>query len=416
MHHRSSSLSTIASLLPLIAASIALGCVAPATSAEEAVGVSFGPGDDEVAQGDSALIGQSELEIGRGLYAASFPSAALGPGDVSASLKAWDTPIRAQGGRGWCTAFGTVGAMENVIKHRLGIDADLSEIDHWRSYQEAYMLTSVNSAANTAIAPESAWPYWGNPVANYKTKRIAKVKSYVSPQNRDEVLAELRAGNPLVLGFTTYSNFNNTGSDGRMGMPLRFRAGGHAVAVTGFVRDAGYQGGGYLIIKNSHGARWGNSGYGHLPLDYCRQSSCYFIGIRSVEYNGQIASGGSAPANPPPPPPPTPQNPDPTPAPPAADIDDTVVQTIAEHDPSNPARFRLRISGAQSILDRVAQVRYDVDETFGSGRYATSADRTRSFLTSTIYKTYDHNWRTNGTQLRLKDGTTVDLSGAVIRW
>ena len=75
--------------------------------------------------------------------------------------------------------------------------------------------------------------------------------------------------------------------------------GGHAVAVTGFVRDTSYAGGGYFAFKNSWGSSFGARGYGHLPVAYCQSSPCYFLAIRSVTYDGRttpVSGAGLPPA------------------------------------------------------------------------------------------------------------------------
>lgn len=413
MHSRSASWTSSAvatlALLTLGGAGLAggaLGCSAELEGADE----------PEVTQEADALIGQDELELGRGLSGANFAQGPLSASQGSTSLVQWDSAVKGQGSRGWCTAFATVAAIENLANHHFGANADLSEIDHYQSYRRYEMLSSVSTASRVAIAPESAWPYWGNPVSDYRTKRIAQVVSYASPETRDEVLAELAAGHPLVLGLTTFNNFGADAS-GRVPLPGGRKRGGHAVAITGFVRDAGYAGGGYLVFKNSWGTGFGDRGYGHLPLDYCKASTCYFLSIRSVTYAGRETprDGGSTlpPATPPTP---TPPPPAPPPSVGGVVVDDTTVHAVALHDPADPARFRLALEATPAILAQVKQVRYDVDASFGSGRYATSTDRASSFRTSTVYRTYDHDWRTNGTDVTLLDGRHVNLAGTSIRF
>jgi hypothetical protein len=371
----------------------------------------------EVSQSDDALVGQDELELGRGLPRADFS----GPLPASASttdFSRWNSPVKGQGSRGWCTAFATVAGIENLANRHLGADADLSEIDHYQSYRRYEMATSVSTASRTPIAPESAWPYYGNPVPDYRQNRHAKVLSYAAPETRAEVLEELAKGHPLVMGITTFKNFDADAS-GRVPLPQGRKRGGHAVAVTGFVRDASYAGGGYLVFKNSWGTAFGDKGYGHLPLDYCSVSTCYFIAIRSIEYAGRTTPEGASGASPLPPV----QSPEPTPAPspPAPStgsivVDDTTVRAVAQHDPATPSRFRLALQTSPEILTKIASVRYDVDASFGQGRYATSSDRASSFRTSTVYRTYDDDWRTNGAELTLVDGRKVPIAGAVIRF
>lgn len=402
-------------VLALVASVVAL----PACSAEVAQGDDAA--GEEITQSEDAVVGQDELELGAGLPRADF-SRGLPASAKTTSLTAWDTPAKGQGSRGWCTAFATIAAIENLVGRHLGVRIDLSEIDHYQSYRRYEMLTSVKTAAKVAIAPEASWPYDGNPVPGYRDTRIAKVASYVAPESLAEVLGELEAGHPLVIGITTFKNFGADGS-GRVPMPSGKKRGGHAVAVTGFVRDPSYAGGGYLVFKNSWGTSFGDRGYGRLPLEYCNVSSCYFLAIRSVTYGGRttpIAGGAPAPA---PSPEPTPvPAPEPTPAPtPAPDgsgatIDDTTVRSVAIHDSRDPARFWLALDTSPAVLAEIAQVRYDVDPTFGSGRYATSSNRATSFKTTTVYRTYDRDWRTTGTELVLVDGRRIAIAGAVVRF
>lgn len=393
----------------------------PACSAE--VEGAEGAEGEEVSQSEDAVVGQDALELGAGLPRADF-SRGLPASAKTTSLAAWDSPAKGQGSRGWCTAFATIAAIENLVNRHLGVKADLSEIDHYQSYRRYEMLSSVKTAARVPIAPESSWPYDGNPIANYRDTRIAQVASYAAPESLAEVLTELEAGHPMVIGITTFRNFG-ADSSGRVPMPSGWKRGGHAVAVTGFVRDASYAGGGYLLFKNSWGKSFGAGGYGHLPLEYCKVSSCYFLAIRSVSYGGRTtpAAGGALPSPEPTPAPaptpapsPSPSTPTPTPSPSGTTVDDTTVRTVAVHDARDPARFWLALDAAPAILGQVTHVRYDVDPTFGSGRYASSSNRATAFRTTTVYRTYDRDWRTSGTELTLTDGRRVSIAGAVIRF
>lgn len=363
---------------------------------------------DEVGEADNGLVSQDSFELGKGLRSANFAQGALTANQTTVNLTMYDTPVRDQGQRGWCTAFATVAAMENLTKRHLGVEANLSEIDHFQSYRQYYMLSSMMTAAKTPITPETAWPYYGNPASNYQQQRIAKVASYVGPETRDEVLAELAAGYPVTIGLTTYPTFMKPAADGRIGMPSGQAGGGHAIAVTGFVRDASYAGGGYLILKNSWGTTWGINGYGKLPLDYCRVTPCYFLAVRSVQYGTRVtpASGNSLPT------PTIPTDDSNTNAP--ADINDATVKTVIVKDATDRQLFRLTLAADPSVLNRIASVRYNVHSSFGSYQYSDAGTRASNFQSVTQYRSRYTNWRTTATEVTLTDGTKVVLAGGVV--
>jgi hypothetical protein len=322
-----------------------------------------------------------------------------GDGVTGASLYIYDTPVKNQGSRPWCTAFATVAAMENIVRHTTKELVDLSEIDHWKSYQQYSVYSSVKAAAATLIVPETSYPYWGSPISNYRSTAVAKIASYKNLTTRAAVHEAIRAGHPVVIGTDLTASFRSVGSTGRVSSTGSI-VGGHAMTVVGYQNDADYTGGGYLLIKNSWGSKWGDLGYARMPYDYCSKNRCYFLEIASVQYNGKTPS-------------PSPE-PDPAPVSDAPTADD--IDVTAKHDDASPDRFKLYLTERKSgALAQVASVTYDVHETFGSNQYKTVSEATNGFET-TWYRTYAHYWRTNGAVVRLSNGTTLKLAGAVIKW
>ena len=82
---------------------------------------------------------------------------------------------------------------------------------------------------------------------------------------REAVKAHLDTGTPVVLGIRITHGFHQS-QDGRIPMPASVRglAGLHAILAVGFVGDD-------VIFRNSWGERWGDQGYGYLPLGYLDQ-------------------------------------------------------------------------------------------------------------------------------------------------
>ena len=349
----------------------------------------------------------------------------------SASLKDYDTPIRNQGSRGWCTAFAQVAAIENLVKHNFGDALDLSEIDHWDHYQEYSIYSSATAAKSQFIVPETSWPYNGSPISGYESTAIAKLASYKELGSSDEVFAALRAGHPVVVGLDVNDSWNSVGSDGRV-YPGGSVLGGHALEVVGYQDDASWGGGGYMTIKNSWGSKWGDRGYVHVPYDYCSDGSCYFLEMTAADYKGHsptppppptpdagpAPTPDAGPAPPPPPPPPPPPSDDAGPAPtPGAEPTAWDIDCIAEKDPAHPDRFKVKLYGHHPTdLAQVAQVTYDVDESFGAYEYWTVDLPKDDFAVPFYYRTWAHHWQTNGAVVTLKSGTVLYLAGAPIDW
>jgi hypothetical protein len=342
-----------------------------------------------------------------GLSKADFSQTYGAPGDGTeekGSVKDWDTPIKNQGSRPWCTAFATVGAIENLIQHGFGETVNLSEIDHWNAYQQYSVYASVKTAASTLIVPEDSWPYWGSPIASYRSTAVAKIGTYKNITTRAEVLAAIVAGHPVVVGTDLTSSWSSVGSDGRISSS-GYIIGGHAMVVVGYQADASWPGGGYLTFRNSWGTRWGDLGYAKVPYDYCTKIGCYFLEVKDVVYKGKTPSPTPGPA------------PSPTPTPPPDQPTASSFTCEAVHDPASPDRFMLHVTGDAKALGKVAQVTYDTHPTFGSYEFYTVRESAEDgFQTPFYYRTYAHHWQTNGCAVKLADGTTLNVKGAVIDW
>lgn len=342
-------------------------------------------------------------DLFRGLPKADFVAADPTKTDASASfsLAEWDTPVKSQGSRPWCTAFAQVAVIENMVRHGFGEIANLSEIDHWDHYRQYAIVPSIEASRKTAIVPETSWPYYGSPIAGYRATAIAKITSWKSLVKRSEVWDALRRNHPVHLGVDLNGSWDAPGKNGRISIGSGF-IGGHAMAVVGFAEDPTYEGGGYFLIKNSWGSKWGDLGYARMPYDYCKYHDCYFLETLGVEYAGKTWDG-TTPAPPPPP------SDDPT----AADL-----AVVLRKNPTAANKFRLALVERRAgALAKVASVTYDVHETFVSDRYATVNDPKDGFVVPVEYTTYfKGRWKTNGAAVRLASGATVNLPGANVDW
>ena len=202
----------------------------------------------------------------------------------SIDLRSYDSPIKDQGSRGWCTSFATIATIENSANQQAQ-NLDLSEIYLWNQYKDYDMYASTDAASKTFIVSEKDWPYYDNPVEGYEKNGIVKIKSYKDMNSIDEAIKSLDQNKPIIFGVETtpYWGSPNKGVVVAKGVV----EGGHAIAIVGYFLDPLNEtmGGGFLIFKNSWGTGWGDDGYGYLPFIYCKKYSCYFISNDSIEFN-----------------------------------------------------------------------------------------------------------------------------------
>jgi len=343
-------------------------------------------------------------DIYRGLPRADFAPDITKTTDTpdTFTLSDWDTPVKSQGSRPWCTSFAQVGVMENMIRHGFGEIVDLSEIDHFSHYNRYDCYASIKASQSTKIVPETSWPYYGSKIPNYRDTAVAKITSWRSLTKRSQVFDALRAGHPVHIGLDLNNSWNSPGKNGRISLGGG-TIGGHAMAVVGYVADDKFEGGGYLLIKNSWGSKWGDLGYARMPYDYCMYGNCIFLETLGIEYAGKTWDGSTVP------PPPPPSGPDPT-------ADDLVV--TLEKDPAKANDFTLFLTERRTgSLAQVQKVTYDVHETFGSYRTWTVEDPKDGFGIPFKYTTtFKGRWKTNGAAVQLKSGKTLNLAGAVMTW
>lgn len=100
-----------------------------------------------------SLVGDTpRLVVGSTGFAQSAPV-----GD-DVDLRAFDTPPKNQKSNGWCTAFATVAAMENLANQG-GTPVSLSEEHLWSLYRQEVTTAALTAANANFIVTESVWPY-----------------------------------------------------------------------------------------------------------------------------------------------------------------------------------------------------------------------------------------------------------------
>ena len=127
------------------------------------------------------------------------------------------------------------------------------------------------------VCPEADDPYSDQncpvPSVNANTNATRfRISTYYRITTLGGLKQALAGGNGCVLGIEVYESFESP-QNGHIPMPQPNEQllGGHAVFCCGYQDDPQYEGGGYLIVKNSWGTNFGDQGYIYLPYAYVRQ-------------------------------------------------------------------------------------------------------------------------------------------------
>ena len=210
-------------------------------------------------------------------------------------LRKWCSPIEDQDSLGSCTANAGVGLMEYYQKRAFGKYLNASRLFlykttrnllGWNGDTGAYLRTTMKAMVLFGMPPEQYWPYvisdFDNEPAsfcyafadNYKT--ILYYRLDPPGSSTTDVLKTIKwflaAKFPSMFGFSVYSSIpgigDNTGDIPFPG-PGDSLLGGHAVVAIGYDdKKMIGKSKGALLIRNSWGTNWGESGYGWLPYDY----------------------------------------------------------------------------------------------------------------------------------------------------
>lgn len=217
------------------------------------------------------------------------------PGKVD--LRQWCSPVQSQGSLGSCTAQAAASLVEHYENRAHGTYIDASRLFIYKTARKmlgwtgdtgAYIRTTMGALTLFGAPPERYWPYETaefekepSPFCYALAQNYQAVQYYrldVPGTNRTDLLRWLRAevahGLPFMFGFTVYESIRKQ-QGGKIPFPRQGERvlGGHAVMVAGYDDGMLINNGedattGALLIQNSWGTGWGDSGFGYLPYRY----------------------------------------------------------------------------------------------------------------------------------------------------
>lgn len=202
-------------------------------------------------------------------------------------LRNIDKPIRDQGNQGSCTGFSSTAARQIALRAHYNQDAVLSPaftyymgrqlMDGDVNKDEGCYLRDIMKAwQNYGCCLESDFPYNDaihnqppNDIAMMRAERF-KIKKYYRAYDMTDIQAALTQSMGVVIAVSSQLIDGITAQTGGIINPYLNHGtyGGHALAVVGYYNHPQYQGGGFLVVKNSWGIWWGNQGYFYMPYGY----------------------------------------------------------------------------------------------------------------------------------------------------
>jgi len=219
----------------------------------------------------------------------------------SIDLRKWCSPIENQDQLNSCTANAAAGLIEYFEKKAFGSFINCSRLFLYKATRNllqkkgdygAYIRTTMMAMVLFGAVPEKYWKYdiekfddepdsfCYSYARNYKTAQYFRLDP--NGIKREELLKQIKinltAMIPAMFGFTVYSSISDADrNSGKIPFPSELDKveGGHAVVAVGYddkiiISNSadGSKTTGAILIRNSWGETWGDSGYGWLPFDY----------------------------------------------------------------------------------------------------------------------------------------------------
>lgn len=230
------------------------------------------------------------------------------PSDVRPSdlrrvdLREWCSPIENQLDLGACTAHAAAGIVEYFEKRAFGRHIDASRLFLYKTTRNlmqvsgdtgAWLRDTMGALVLCGVPDEKYWPYKVKDFDKEPTgfvyalaENYSTVKYFChdpqgfdtpAPAVLDSVKKYLDAGIPSMFGFWGFESFEDSDQPGDIPYPCKGENAqwGHAVMAVGYDDNRKISNlkcktetKGAILIRNSWGMSWGDSGYGWLPYEY----------------------------------------------------------------------------------------------------------------------------------------------------